>query len=300
MRSYHFVYCLVFFVAWPHLYGQAAPPLGYDLESPTLVTILPKQLDEISGLSISSCGQKILAVQDELGAYFQLDLSTGEVEAAVDFWKDGDYEGIEMVGPDIWVVKNTGTLYQISKPGTAEQTVTKFNGFLGSDNDVEGLAFDKLNNRLLLACKSHVAGTIEVRSVFAFDLATQTFAPRPVFSIGRFAMRAYLDQCPKSRKHDKITSFINDREQYELGPSAIAIHPQTGQIFITSSAGKLFIILSAEGKIQHVRRLEKDFFPQPEGLAFEADGTLLVSTEAKKGAPARIYRLPYQPTYNDL
>ncbi|MEM9259998.1 MAG: hypothetical protein AAGA62_10150, partial [Bacteroidota bacterium] len=99
---------------------------------------------------------------------------------------------------------------------------------------------------------------------------------------------------------DKIVSFVNDREQYELGPSAIAIHPLTNQVFLTSSVGRLLLILSATGEIQHVRRLDKDFFPQPEGLAFMPDGTLLISTEAKKGAPARVYRLSYQPNFSGL
>ncbi|MEL6358144.1 MAG: SdiA-regulated domain-containing protein, partial [Bacteroidota bacterium] len=109
-----------------------------------------------------------------------------------------------------------------------------------------------------------------------------------------------LAQCPKSRKHDKIVSFIYDQGGYALGPSAIAIHPKSGQLFVTSSAGRLIVILSQQGEIHHIRRLDKDFFPQPEGLAFAPDGTLYISTEAKHGAPARIYQVAYQPGFTGL
>jgi uncharacterized protein YjiK len=57
------------------------------------------------------------------------------------------------------------------------------------------------------------------------------------------------------------------------------------------------IILNREGNIQHVRRLDKDIFPQPEGMTFTEDGTLYVSTEASDDEPARLYRLRYQPEF---
>ncbi|MEL6356552.1 MAG: SdiA-regulated domain-containing protein, partial [Bacteroidota bacterium] len=243
---------------------------------------------------------QLLAVQDELGVIYRLDITNGQVKAAIDFWKDGDYEGIEVVGDDIWVVKSTGTLYCVQNAGTPQQLVLKYNGFLSRDNDVEGLTYDPNQHRLLIACKSYVAEFYELRSLFAFDLPTKTFVPDPVFSIGRDDIKAYLSQCPKSRKHDKIVSFIYNQGGYALGPSAVAIHPKSGQLFVTSSAGRLIVILSPQGEIRHVRRLDKDFYPQPEGLAFAPDGTLYISTEAKNGAPARIYRIAYQPGFSDL
>ncbi|MEM9835341.1 MAG: SdiA-regulated domain-containing protein [Bacteroidota bacterium] len=280
--------------------AQSGTAIGYDFEQPELLARLPAVLKEISGLSHSDRPNELLAVQDEKGKVFRISTTTGRVVGATEFWKDGDYEGIELVGDDIWVVKSTGTLYRIRNIGTPGQEVTKFNGFLEKENDVEGLAYDAKAQRLLLVCKSHSLGTTEVRSVFSFDLNTRKFLPRPVFSIGRLAMSAYLAQCPKTRKHSKIVSFIDEKEKYELGPSAIAIHPITQQIFVASSPGKLIIVLSPNGKILHVRKLDKDYFPQPEGLLFAADGTLFISTEAKGGADARIYRLPYQPGFSGL
>jgi len=295
------VLALLLSLPWVVARGQTGePPVGYDFDQPQLVANLPHKLREISGLGLTANGTELLAVQDELGKFFRLRSSDGKVLGETSFWKDADYEGIEFVNGDVWIVKSTGTLYRVRRPGQANQEVTKFNGPLSSENDVEGLGYDPAENRLLLACKSHVAASIEVRSIFAFDLASETFGPRPVFSIGRFAMQAYLNKCPKTRKHHKITAFINEREKYELGPSAVAVHPRTGQIFVTSSPGKLIIVLTRDGKIQHVRKLDKDFFPQPEGMVFHPDGTLYISTESKDDDPARIYRLPYQPGFSGL
>lgn len=289
--------CTLFFVKSSDLFAQSPAPIGYDFERPELVAKLPERLKEISGLGISPRSGELIAVQDEEGYFFRLDLQSGQLLGATEFWKDGDYEGIEAVGDDIWVVKSSGTLYRIRRPGSIEQEVTKFNGFLVPENDVEGLAYDKSGNRLLLSCKSYVAETMETRSVFAFDLATEEFITRPVFNVGRQAISNYLDNCPQTRRHDKIIAFINEKDNFKLGPSAIAIHPTTGQIFIASSPGKLVIILDRAGNIQHVRRLDKDIFPQPEGMTFTEDGTLYVSTEASDDEPARLYRLRYQPEF---
>ena len=38
---------------------------------------------------------------------------TGKIEDELKFHKSGDYEGIEMIGDDIYVTKNNGTIYEI-------------------------------------------------------------------------------------------------------------------------------------------------------------------------------------------
>ena len=290
--------------------GRAQPPRttdatvpapvapGYDFTAPQLVGQLDGELDEISGLSTTADGNdELFAVQDELGKVYRLNARTGGLLWSIDFWKDGDYEGVEAVGPDIWVVKNTGTLYRIQHPGSPSQNVTKFNTALTSENDVEGLAYDTRNNRLLLACKrdaSDDGNDKDGRYVYAFSLSTHALSAQPVMAITRAAVAEHLSVCPLTAGYNKLRDFFLDRPEYDLAPSAIAIHPLTGQVFITSSVGKVLMVLSAEGEIEHLERLDKEFFPQPEGLAFTPDGTLYVSTEAKKSAPARLYRLPYR------
>lgn len=271
---------------------------AYNFDAPNLVGNLDAELDEISGLSLAP-GQphELLVVQDELGKVFRLNAQTGAILWATTFWKDGDYEGVEAVGDDIWVVKNTGTLYQIKDAGKVSQTTEKYNTDLTSDNDVEGLAYDASRNRLLLACKKDAkddGNDKDGRYIFAFDLETKKLSKKPAFAIEREAVERFLASCSKTNKHDKLCSFFVNRDEFDLAPSAIAVHPITGELFITSSVGKVMMVLNPNGQIAYLHKLDKTFFPQPEGLAFEADGTLFISTEKKKKAPARVYRLTYR------
>lgn len=269
---------------------------GYDFDAPRLIGNMVDDLDEISGLSMAPNGRELLSVQDEEGKVFRISLRNGAVSLATTFWKDGDYEGIEAVGNDIWVVKNTGTLYRITAPGTPRQDVTKFNTELNSDNDVEGLAYDPTRRRLLLACKRDArddGNDKDGRYIFAFDLRTETLNPDPIFAIKREAVERFLASCPKTNKHDKLCSFFVQRDEFDLAPSALAVHPVTGQLFVTSSVGKVLMVLQPNGTIGYLHKLDKSLFPQPEGLAFAPDGTLFISTEKKKEAPARVYRLAW-------
>lgn len=278
------------------LSGQSAAK-AYDYASPKLIGELPAELDEISGLSLAPGHRKeLLAVQDEQGKIFRINAKTGGLLWAVNFWKDGDYEAIEAVGDDVWVAKSTGTLYHVTNAGKPSQNVEKYNSFLSGENDVEGLAYDPARNRLLLACKKDAkddGNDKNGRYIYAFDLATKTLGQNPVYAIEREAVKNFLAKCEKTTEHEKLCDFFITRDEYDLAPSAIAVHPKTGQLFITSSVGKVLMVLNPDGQIDHLQRLNKKLFAQPEGMAFEPDGTLYISTEKKKQAHARVYRLAY-------
>lgn len=276
--------------------AQTSANFGYDFSAVQLITQLDDELQEISGLGYDEMGNdELLAVEDERGKVYRLNARSGRILWSVDFWKDGDYEGVEMVGGTVWVVKSTGTLYHITHLGEPHQAVEKFNTHLTSDNDVEGLAYDRAGNRLLLACKADVrddGNSKEGRYIYAFDLSTNTLSDQPVIAIQQQAVREHLGTCPLTATYAKLRDFFVERDEYRLAPSAIAVHPTTGRIFLASSAGKVLMVLSPDGQIEHLERLDKDLLPQPEGLAFGTDGSLYISTEAKKGEPARLYRVP--------
>ena len=243
-----------------------------DLNNLTLLAEMPDELEEISGLSIQ--GSELLAVEDENGRVYRLRLTDGVLHGHTEFWKDGDYEGIEAVGDEVWVVKSTGTLYRILNQGTERQTVEKFNTWLTGDNDVEGLGYDATRNRLLLACKTDARDDgrpKEDRYVFAFDLTNQVLGEEAVYTIDR------------------------GKELEDFAPSALAVDPRTGEVYLTSSVGNQLLVLTAEGTKKDLYELDKNLLPQAEGLAVGSDGVLYLSTEAKGGKPASIYRLPLRP-----
>lgn len=270
---------------------------GYDLENPSLAIELPAKLTEISGIGLSSDGQNLVAVQDEDGIIFFIDKNSGEIRQEIEFWKGGDYEGAEMVGSDIFVVKSTGTIYKISAPGSDQQKVDKFNFFLDKDNDVEGLCFDPSRNCLLLACKDK-AGSGEQykrkKGIYAFSLDQLNMDSVPVFTFSMEDVLAYLETKPKINRLDKIIEFFDpSSDQLPFSPSGIAIHPMTGDIYITSSVGKLLLIMNRKGKILHIEKMRKSVHPQPEGLCFDSNGDLYIANEGKDDK-AMLYRFDYQ------
>jgi uncharacterized protein YjiK len=79
----------------------------------------------------------------------------------------------------------------------------------------------------------------------------------------------------------------------EFKPSAAAIHPIEKNVYILSSAGQLLVVTDRKGKVQSAYRLNPNFYPQAEGIAFAENGDMYISNEAKLGKPT-LLRLPYK------
>ena len=270
----------------------AQDPHVYDLESPQQSWVLPATLNEISGLTWDPTGQFLLTVQDELGVVYFIDPHTGAIAREVPFWNEGDYEGIETVGDEVYVLKNTGTLYRIIGIGTPEQEVIKYNGFLSDDYNLEGLAYDAAGNRLLLACKADPEEKPQ-RFIFAFDLAGHTFGQEPVLRIERAAFDQLLAERPTGLHHKFYERFAPEEEELDFHPSALAIHPLTGNYYVASGNGRMLMIMDPNGRILDLIRLDKDFLRQLEGICFAPDGTIYLSSERKDDDPAVIHVYPY-------
>ena len=105
-------------------------------------------------------------------------ISRGEVERKIDFGEDGDYEGIEIIGNDAWVLKSNGTLYKINNYlDELENNVEKYPTILTRKNDAEALAYDPENGNLLIGCKGYPFVTDkkgkDYKSVFEFKITSK-------------------------------------------------------------------------------------------------------------------------------
>ncbi len=234
----------------------------YRLDAPDAVLLLPGILREISGLTVLPSGN-LGAVQDERGAIYEIDPRSGRVVATLPFAKAGDFEGIELAPDAVWALRSDGDLYRVFRDSTGTPTSTKFETALSSANDTEGLAYDPTENRLLVACKEDPGHDLDgVRAIYAFSLATQTLDPRPAFLLDR--------------------TQIDAEDAFK--PSALAIHPPTGNLYVLSSVRKALAVLAPDGSLVATVPLDPERFPQPEGIAFAADGTLFISNEGPTGA----------------
>jgi uncharacterized protein YjiK len=264
----------------------------YALDKPHSTFALPAELGEISGLSMSPDTNQLAALQDERGQLFFIDKKTGKTTPSVIFQEDGDFEGIEFVGDTIWAVKSNGRLFKIWnwQKMPIDMATFKIDNLKKKDN-IEGLGYDAVNKRLLLAQKGEKADGSWSRTIFAFDMTQQTPSVFKAFELSLTDFQTFLSgkkgASYEKLKKDYVTEALTTG--IEFGPSGVAVQPQTGNIYIISSVNKVLVVLNPKGKILEIVKLDKTVFAQPEGIAFDANGTLYISTEAREGAVARVF-----------
>lgn len=266
--------------------NSSAQLFPYQFDRPSAVFELDEVLEEISGLSISENDEYLLAVQDEDGILFYLDKTSGAIVKKTEFWKEGDYEGIEMVGRNIYVIKSSGTVYWIQNAFGPNQNTEKFNYDLNKDDDVEGLGYDKKNNLLLLACKAHPDDRKDSRGIYGFSLKWKNLLQAPIYLLTLQAIQEYLEKDPAINRLEKVKKFF-DEDELDFSPSALAVHPVNGDLYLLSSKGKMILVMNRNNEVVHIEKLQKEEHPQPEGMCFDRQGNLYIANEGKDG-PASI------------
>lgn len=254
----------------------AAPASPYAFDAPEASIPLAAELREISGITVLSDG-RLGAVQDEEGILYLLDPDTGEIGERLSFGNSGDYEGIEVAGDRLFVLMSNGTLLELTGWEQGEPQTLEFETHLKGKNDTEGIGYDAAGNRLLVVTKEDPGADMDkdFKAVYAFDLSANTMAEEPVYVIDT---RTFEDQLTGKGK---------------FKPSALAVNPSDGQVFILSSTSKAVVTLDAGGEVAGVWNLSEDTYEQPEGIAFLPGGDLLISSEGVN-RPGMLHRIAPQ------
>ena len=247
--------------------------LPYDLQNPSLTILFDNDdLKEISGIGPTAVTGQYLAIADERGEFFFVDAANGgAITLRVLFREKGDFEGAEMVENTLWALKSDGKLFAVSDWNNNPPTVAEYPTPIEKKDDAEGLGYDAGRQALLIACKGD-PDSAYLRPVFAFNLKTKLLDANPIYTID-----------PK-----EVNTLVpyNETEKHDFfSPSGVAVHPLTGDVFVVSAALKRLVVLEKNsGKIRYANRLDKTLLPQPEGIAFDKQGNLYISSEGKKGA----------------
>jgi len=119
--------------------------------------ILPRDLDEISGMTLTSDG-RLLAHGDERAQVSEIDYRRGIITKQFVVGRPtikGDIEGIAAANGVVFLLASNGTLYEFreGENGQRVEYITS-DTHLGKECEFEGLAFDPAINSLLLACKN--------------------------------------------------------------------------------------------------------------------------------------------------
>jgi uncharacterized protein YjiK len=267
---------------------SAQPDFPYDLDNPVKKIYLPSILEEVSGQALVN-EEIIIFIQDEEGDLFFYNLKEERLIKRVDFGKDADYEDVALVGDQVYVLRSNGKLYRLKHYDDEEEIKTKeIETRLSKKNNCEGLCYDPVEKRLLIALK----GDPEVdddqdfdgyKAIYAFDFEKEKVSKSPAYLIELKKIKDLENASLYEKWSHRIAETFEESGDIRFQPSAIAIHPITDQIYILASVGKALVVMDRSGKLVSVQQLDKWKFVQPEGIAFGADGTLYISSEGDGG-----------------
>lgn len=253
---------------------------GYDFKTPTGKWSLSDSLGEISGIVLLK-NNNILAIEDLHPILYEIHLgdSVGHIINKTEFRKTTDekfdFEDLAMIGDTVYALWSHGAVFKIIRNGQNAKAERK-KTWLKKDNNTEGLAYDPVTGNLLIACKDQAGIEDAKRSdkaVFEFNVKEDSIEEKPFMVIGK-------------KDFENVAG-----EKIDFYPAAIAVHPVTHDIYIISTKDtKCIAQFSHDGKLKAFDYLEKDMLAQPEGICFDASGDLYISTEARHGRPAYIYK----------
>lgn len=257
---------------------KLSSPPGYNLDRPRILK-LPASLDEISGIVFYPKDNSVLAINDERGWLYKIFLSNrNEIQK----WKyagGADFEDLVLVDSTFYVLQSNGRLisFKFLKPDSVK--AINYQLQVPGSNEFEILYLDKAKNALIMLCKDCQADDKNSLSSYAFNLETHSFSPKPAFVVD---VR-------------KIETLMNEKGLH-FKPSAAAIHPVTGELYVISSINKLLVIADKSGIPQKAYRIDPKLFKQPEGITFSPNGDLVISNESADIGAANILFFNYKPS----
>ncbi|MCB0637875.1 MAG: SdiA-regulated domain-containing protein [Lewinella sp.] len=254
----------------------------YDLYNPEWKVDLPSELKEISGIAALP-DEQVLAIQDEAGILFSIDLRQGNVHEEHLFGKDRDYEDLCLVGDTVFVLERDGDLYRLPPGEFSTDSVYKYETSFSYRNDTESLCYDPVTGYLLMSPKESAPDGSEevehVRGIYGFSIDSARVMPQPLYSMA---------------EQEVGQAISGNGKPYNFKPSAIGVHPQTGHIYVLASVGKLLLVLDRDNRLLHIELMDASVFPQAEGISFDEKGRLLIASEGVD-RPAFVARFATQP-----
>lgn len=254
---------------------QIASPPGYDLSKPEK-RILDEDLDEVSGIYYVAADSSIIALNDEEGKFYRLNLQGKITGKAFKFAKKSDFEDLTTDGQYWYAVKSDGEVHRVEKAFTDSLQVRVFS-FPEKGWEFETMFFDPAKQKLVLISKTPLALKDGRIPAFTLDTGAASFNYDPYYS------------------PDTITiAKLHGKKKWNCKPTAAAVHPITGETYILSSHERMLMIMK-DGVLNAVYPLDKTMFRQPEGITFMPNGNLLISNEAQ-GSTANILIFAYGQT----
>ncbi len=254
--------------------------IDYDLGHPLKKWSLSDSLAQISGIAWVRNDQ-FLAIEDLRPILYEIKMgdTAGIITNKSQFRQAEedkfDFEDLAMVNDTVYALWSHGAIFKIIK-GRKEDSAQRTKTWLKKDNNTEGLAYDPVSGNLLIACKEESGVEDEkasTRAIFEFDRKADSLKRDPFMLIHKKDFEAVAG--------DKVDFY----------PAAIAVHPITHDIYVISTKDtKAIAQFSHDGKLKAFDYIDKEMLPQPEGICFDPEGNLYISTESRHHMPSYIYK----------
>lgn len=232
---------------------------------------LPDALAEISALAMTK-DERLFAVDDERAIVYQIDYRNGRLLKSFALGSTvarGDFEGLAVVGSRFFLMTSEAGLLIAAEGDDGERVPFEFvdTGF-GEQCEFEGLTDADEGRSLWLLCKQVLKGAdVDVVTLFEWRLDAQPMAPGR-----RIALPV-----------DEIGGRIDERR---LRPSGVTVHPLRKTFFAVAAREGALVEFGRDGKLRNAVLLPgKRRHEQTEGIAFAADGALILADEARGGPP---------------
>ena len=225
---------------------------------------LPKELGEISGLAATPDG-RVFAHGDERALILELDVHRQRVLKTFAMGRNGvpgDFEGIAVVGGHFWLVTSDGILYESAEGDNGGWVPFRtYDTGVGTQCEVEGLAYDPTLASLIIACKEpRVRALRDHVIVFKWSIARRALLPRETLRL-------------RSNTLARSAGLSN------FHPSGIERDSATGHWLLVAARQRAIVEITPAGEVVSGAALVRQRHRQPEGIAIGSGRTLLVADE---------------------
>lgn len=239
---------------------------------------LPSELDEISGFTFLSNDNNIVyAIQDEAGIVYTYDLKNGSIVSQFEFGPDADYEEITTDGEYFYILQSNGSIFSFPIGMDVDQAkVKKFDSKNLGKGEYESLAYDSKTNSLSVLCKSC---SIDKGESTLTGYRLNILEQGEVVLNGSFSIDL------------NAVNKLNSKEFKSLKPSALSKRNSNNQWYVLSSVDNIILILDESLNPLEIINFKKKQFEQPEGINFNNQDAMFISSERNKAHNAFIYQI---------
>jgi uncharacterized protein YjiK len=241
----------------------------YDLLHPTVVA-LPAMLDEISGVTYDDPSGAVFAISDETGDLYKIQLGDTTRYTTWQMTKKHDYEDVVLLDSSFYVLNSHGKIVRVRFDPPKPVDVAEVEINAEGKNEFEAMYYDPGDKKLKVLCKNCEEDNKKVVTGFVFDPDT-----------GQMSDSSF-------QLNVKAVDKLMNVKSMKLKPSAAAINPKTGELFVLCSVNKLLVIFSKSGEAKSAFSLINPLYKQPEGMCFTPSGTLIISNESHETGNANL------------